>query len=82
MNKWSVSSRVIHRSATTLKLLTSEVNKIDDLITVAPAKGWNILGEQVSEQFLKLMCLKQEKCKDLSDFDKGQTFVVFSVCRG
>lgn len=48
----------IHSSAITLNPVTDDLISIDDLITVAPGKGWDILG---NNQFTKLMCWKQEK---------------------
>lgn len=39
MSSWVVS---IHQSARTFKLLTGDMNNTDHLITVAPAKGWDM----------------------------------------
>ena len=96
MNKEYIFSD-IHRSATTLKPLTGELNNIDHLITMAPVKGWDILGSEgtVSSCVDVLEAGKMGKRKDLSDFHKGQIVMarrlglsisrscgVFPVCGG
>ncbi len=47
----NVSWSIINRSATTLKPLTGEVNNIDFIVTMAPVKGWDILGSKWSVRF-------------------------------
>lgn len=37
---------MLYQSATTLKPPTPEVNNTDDLVTVVPVKGWDILGSK------------------------------------
>lgn len=42
-------------SAITLKALTCEVNNSDYLVTMAPVKGWDVLGSKWNSHFLKTL---------------------------